>query len=175
MQGDWNKGNVTDIFIYCRIQKHIRAHNVHVHLAQTLLQQGQRSAKPTLSENKLHHITPGSSMCLCSNPFSRLQRDTHDVSTQLWEQGPKRDSLPFQIISAVLPKSSESSSAPTHSEQVGEPSTPSTARISPSLSLPLSHSQQLAARRGRQNKFCKVQMGKNTWPTKWKGHQVLPA
>lgn len=58
-------------------------------------------------------VTPGSSMCLYSNPFSRLQKDTHHVSTQLWGQGPKKDPVPFQIISAVLPRSSERSSA-TH-------------------------------------------------------------
>lgn len=72
-------------------------------------------------------------MCPCSNPFSRLQKDTHDGSTQLWEQGPKKDSLPLQMIPAVLPKSRESSSAPSTQEQVTEPSTPSTARISPSV------------------------------------------
>lgn len=37
-EGPWNVENMTDILIYCRIQKHIKAHNVHVHLAEAFLQ-----------------------------------------------------------------------------------------------------------------------------------------
>lgn len=75
-------------------------------------------------------ITPGSSMCLCSNPFSRLQKDTHDASTQLWEQGPNKDSLPNNFCSSSQEQWEQLCPPPTQ-EQVTEPSTHSTARISP--------------------------------------------
>lgn len=151
-RGLWNMENMSDVLIYCRVQKHIKAHNMHVFLVKAFLQWGQYSAKPTASENKLyHHHTRLFHVSLFKSLFQAAEGHTSCQHTALGARTKERScSLPNYFRSSSQ-EQWEKLCHPPPQEQVTEPSTHSTASSSFSLSFPFTYSQQLIPRRGGQN------------------------
>lgn len=150
-RGLWNMENMSDVLIYCRVQKHIKAHNMHVFWWRHFCNKGNTLLNQQLQKTNCTTVTPGSSMSLFKSLFQAAEGHTSCQHTALGARTKERScSLPNYFCSSSQEQWEKLCHPPTQ-EQVTEPSTHSTASSSFSLSFPFTYSQQLIPRREGQN------------------------